>query len=120
MDRIHLFDVHCSSFFAAASRSHLLNISTSVIRALTSALSPVPFSDFPIFSRGIVPPYWTTTGQTSDFADSAFCHLPSDLCHLSSVLCHLTSVIGVHNRIDNVNGCQRSGDIMYPDDVGAV
>jgi len=74
--------------------------------------SVTSLSDFRIFSRGIVLPYRTTTGPTSEFCfpmhhalcpmlttshfhfpPSEFSHLSSVLCPLSSVLCHLSSVI---------------------------
>ncbi len=38
------------------------------------------FSEFRIFSRGIVPPYRTTTGPTSEF--KGFCPLTSVFCRL--------------------------------------
>ena len=37
------------------------------IRSYAFALPLFLFSAFPIFSRGIVPPYRTTTGPTSEF-----------------------------------------------------
>ena len=42
------------------------------------------------------------------------------ICHLSSALCPLSSIFGIHNRIDDFNCRQGTGNIMNPYDVGTV
>ena len=64
----------------------------------SSLLSPDLFSDFRIFSRGIVPPYRTTTGPTSNFNNicplpTAYCLLPSAFCLPPSAYCLLPTAL---------------------------
>jgi len=70
--------------------------------AESCADDPATTSDFRIFSRGIVPPYRTTTGPLSEFristSDFIF-PLPSDFCPLSSVLSLPSSVLGLPSPV---------------------
>jgi hypothetical protein len=106
---------------SAISACHLLTLPTSISAPIRYALCPLHYAEFiplPHACRGIVPPYRTTTGPTSDFCNlsfpssqlrslflppSAFPLPASVLCPSRYAPCSLRSTIFSHFRIPTSN-----------------
>jgi hypothetical protein len=96
------------------SLSHLLNFSPSffppsAFRFPTSSPSHLLFSPFRIFSRGIVPPYRTTTGPTSELRSFAPCDPTHYIFILLNNIDKLSLFVGKNRGVYNL---KTSGIVM--------